>query len=229
MTDLMPVNEIGKLSDEEIVERVCNGDTAIFEVLMRRYNQRIYRTVRAILRNDSETEDAMQQAYLNAFTHLRQFRGAAKFSTWLVKIAVHEAFARLRKHGGEGRTIDQEFYEDVMNEIGSNEPGPEERAIASELGATMESLIAELPESYRTVLVLREVEGLTTAETAECLEVSEDVVKTRLHRSRAMLRDALYDRAGVSIRSLFPFHDPRCNRVVDAVFAEIQQRGLIPE
>lgn len=204
------------LSDEDVVRRVVAGETELFEILMRRYNQRVYRVVRAIVRNDDEAEDVMQQAYVNAYEHLRQFAGDAKFSTWLTRIAINEALARVRKRGL--RVVEDET--EIM-EIESNEPDPEQLAAAAELRTVVESEIASLPDSYRTVLMLREIEGLSTTETAQCLDVNEDVVKTRLHRARTILRDNLYRRAGLTFDRLFTFGNARCDRVVARVFERI--------
>ena len=202
------------LPDEEIVRRVLAGETALFEIVMRRYNQRVYRAVRAILRDDTESEDVMQQAYLNAFTHLGQFAGGAKFSTWLTRIAINEALGRLRRRRPESP-------EESMTEIQSTAPDPEQQASAAEIRNVLESEIAALPDSYRSVIILREVEGLSTGEAAECLSVSEDVVKQRLHRARTMLRDNLYARAGVTFEHVLTFGNARCDRVVANVMRRI--------
>ena len=201
------------LLDVEIVRRVLAGERSLFELILRRYNQRIYRAVRAIVRDESEVEDVMQQAYVNAYTHLHQFAERASFTTWLTRIAINEALARVRPTG-----LTNDF---VMDTIESKAPDPEEQAVASELRNLVEAEIAALPEHYRSVLMLREVEGLSTSETAECLAVQEDVVKTRLHRARAMLRDTLYRRAGLTFDGLFTFGHGRCDRVVAAVMARI--------
>ena len=202
-------------SDEALVERVLAGDVAVFEILMRRYNQKVYRAVRAVLGTDDQTEDVMQQAYLNAYQHLGQFAGNARFSTWLTRIAVNEALAKRRKHN---------FFEGdqavTMNLVDVG-PDPERQAAASELREVMESEVAALPDSFRAVFVLREIEGMSTAETADCLRVSEDLVKTRLHRARATLRENLYRRAGVALETLFTFGNVRCDRVVEAVMSRI--------
>jgi len=206
------------LSDEEVVARVVAGDVALFEILIRRHNQRIYRAVRAVLRTDEEVEDVMQQAYLNAYQHLGQFANNARFSTWLTRIAVNEALGRrrrLERSFGEG---DDEV---IMNLVEST-PDPEQQATTAELRQVLEREIAALPDSFRLVLVMRDVEGLSTAETAACLDITEDLVKTRLHRGRTLLRDNLYRRAGVNLESLFTFGNARCDRLVAAVMAEIQ-------
>ena len=201
------------LTDAEIVRRVLAGETSLFELIMRRYNQRVYRAVRAIVRDESEAEDVMQQAYVNAYTHLRQFEQRSAFSTWLTRIAINEALARIRPRGLHV------VPDDDVPEVESPSPNPEEAAMTSEIREVMESEISALPESYRSVFMLREVEGLSTIETAECLNLSEDVVKTRLHRARAMLRENIYKRA--SFGSTFTFGQSRCDRIVTAVMTTI--------
>ena len=175
------------LSDEQVITRVLAGETALFEALMRRYNERLYRAARAILRDENEAEDVMQQAYVNAFTHLRQFDGRSKFSTWLTRIAVHDALARARRRG-RYLTMDQEDSptSDFPHALDAA-PDPERLAIARELGALMESAIDRLPDGTREVFVLRQIEGMKTDEVAEALSVSEAVVKTRLSRARGAL------------------------------------------
>ena len=210
------------LSDGEVVERVKAGDTALFEVLMRRYNQRVYRVARSILGNDTEAEDVMQEAYVRAFAHLDQFANRASFPTWLTKIAVYEALGRARRSSRHD-PID-EGSELSLREAAapsSSDRDPEQRMFDHEMKTLLEAAIDSLPGDYRAVFVLREVEGLTTAETAECLGVSEDVVKTRLHRARALLRDELYQRTGSVSPAAFQFHLTRCDRVVDAVLRQI--------
>jgi RNA polymerase sigma-70 factor (ECF subfamily) len=208
------------IPDEEVVARVVAGETLLFELLMRRHNQRVYRTVRAILGTDQDAEDVMQQTYLNAYSHLASFAGQARFSTWLTSIAVNEALGRRRKSGAAALRIVRSDDDPIL-EIRSNDPDPEQQVMTGELQHLVEEEIMALPENYRTVLVFRQVEGLSTEETAECLGVSTDVVKTRLRRARVMLREALLERAGVTFDRLFAFQAPRCDRVVAAVMAKI--------
>jgi len=205
-----------QISDEEVVRRVVAGDITLFEILMRRHNQRVARAVRAILGGDDEVEDVMQQAYLNAFEHLHQFAGDARFVTWLTRIAVNEALGRRRKRGRLFRDADDEVTMALME---SATPDPEQQAAESELRRTMEREVEALPDAFRIVVVMRDVEGLSTGETAASLGISEDLVKTRLHRARTMLRDNLYRRAGVTLDSIFVFGNARCDRVVAAVMA----------
>ena len=210
----------GEQPDELLIQQVLGGNTALFELLMRRYNERVYRAARAIVRDEQEAEDVMQQAYVNAFTHLNQFTGAARFSTWLTRIAINEALARVRRQGK---------YESFDDELSNVEPfmanrpaeNPEREAFAHELRDLLEWAIDSLPDGMREVFVLREVEGLSTVEVAECLIVSEDVVKTRLSRGRAALRRLLMERTGATAPEAFRFYRPRCDRVVAKVMAAI--------
>ena len=211
-----------ELADEEIVRRVVAGERELFELLVRRYNQRVYRAVRAVLRNVEDAEDVMQQAYVSAYRSLHQFEGRAAFATWLTKIALREAIARNRKSVSLLHVVRELPGENTMNEFPEPSPDPEARAVAADLMQHVEAEVAALPEAYRSVLLLREVEGLSTEETAACLDLSTDVVKTRLHRARTMLRDALYRRAGLGLQAIFSFGSQRCDRVVARVMDEIR-------
>lgn len=214
----------GDRTDLDLIEQILAGHTALFELLMRRYNERVYRAARAIVRDEHEAEDVMQQAYVNAFTHLRQFNGAAQFPTWLTRIAINEALARVRH---------QNRHEAFDDELGNVEPfmstdpagNPERNAFTGELRGLLEWAIDELPNGTREVFMLREVEGLSTAEVAECLSVSEDVIKTRLSRGRAVLRRLLLKRTGATAPDAFRFYRPRCDRVVTAVLAKVSSEG----
>jgi len=210
----------GVLTDDVLVQRIRDGEGALFEVIVRRYNQRLYRVARAILRDDGEAEDVMQHAYVAAYTHIHRFAGRSQFSTWLTKIAVYEALARARRRRREAAAAPSSG--DAMSSLASTRPDPENEALTRELRALLESAIEGLPERYRAVFVLREVEGIDTSETAACLDVSEDVVKTRLHRARALLRKALFQRAGLASAAAFPFHLSRCDRVVAGVFRRLE-------
>lgn len=210
----------GWLSDEQIVEKVLAGQTALFEVLMRRHNERLYRAARAIIKDESEAEDIMQQAYVNAYTHLRQFDGRSQFSTWLTRIAVHEALARARRRG-RYTSMDTEDSWDPIAMTTAPTPDPERLAFSGEIGALMESVIDRLPDGAREVFVLRAVEGMSTQEVAAALDVSEAVVKTRLSRARAALRRELSAQLEAAASDRFRFLRPRCDRVVAAVLARI--------
>lgn len=212
--------ECGEQPDAALIEQVLGGNTALFELLMRRYNERVYRAARSIVRDEQEAEDVMQQAYVNAFTHLRQFNGSAQFSTWLTRIAVNEALARVRRRG-KYEVFDEERAnaEPFMSHNPSE--NPERQAFAGEMRNLLEWAIDSLPNGMREVFVFREVEGLSTSEVSECLGVSEDVVKTRLSRGRATLRRLLMERTGATAPEAFRFYRPRCDRVVAQVLARI--------
>jgi RNA polymerase sigma-70 factor (ECF subfamily) len=213
------------LSDEDVIQRVLAGDHGLYEVLMRRYNQRLYRVSRAIMRDETEAEDVMQHAYVEGYLHLGQYAGRASFSTWLTKIAVYEALARVRRRAAHPTDQLPEGDEDTMTMLKSPRPDPEQQALQGEARSLLESAIEALPASYSSVFVLREVEGMSTAETAECLDLTEETVKTRLHRARAVLREELYQRAGVTAATAFSFHLSRCDRVVAAVFDQLRIAG----
>lgn len=215
------------LSDEEVVARILAGETAMFEIVMRRHNQRLYRAARSILRNDNEAEDVMQDAYVRAYEHLGQFAGRAKFSTWLTRIAVHEALARQRR-GNRYQELEpmSELEGDRMDRLASLAPDPEQQASNSQVRSLLEEAVEKLPDVYRTIFVLRDIEEMTTADTAEVLEISEENVKVRLHRARALLRKNLFARAGMERKEAFTFHAVRCDRVVQNVFERIQRLPL---
>lgn len=214
--------QLQEMKDEEVVERVLAGETALFEIIMRRYNQRLYRISRSVLQNDGEAEDVMQDAYVRAYEHLYQFAGKAAFATWLTRIALHEALARKRRRQRtEELDAIQEARGDSMLIFKSSRPDPEAETAQSQLREVLESAIEALPETYRMIVVMREVEEMDVAETAATLGVSESVVKTRLHRAHAMLRREIHNRAQGRISDLYTFHAVRCDRVVKAVFERI--------
>lgn len=214
------------ISDEEVVARVLAGETAMFEIVMRRHNQRLYRVARAILRDDGEAEDVMQDAYVRAYEHLDQFAGRAKFSTWLTRIAVHEALARQRRRDRyEELDPMSEREGDPMDRFASVTPNPEQLTSNSELRKLLENAVEKLPDSYRAVFMLRDVEEMSTTEAAYALEITEENVKVRLHRARALLRKGLYAQAGKESREAFHFNAVRCDRVVRNVFERIQKRA----
>ena len=222
-TSMKPLTSQDPLSDEEVVARVLAGETNLFEIVMRRYNQRLYRVARAILRNDSEAEDVMQDAYVRAYEHLGQFAGRAKFSTWLTRIAVHEALMR-RRRGNRYQELEpmSEREEDPMEGFPSTALNPEQQASNSQVRRLLEEAVEQLPDGYRAVFMLRDVEEMSTIETATVLDLTEENVKVRLHRARGLLRKSLYQRAGMERKEAFGFHAVRCDRVVRNVFERIQ-------
>jgi len=217
LTPLTGLDRWAELSDEQVVAEVLTGHIALFEALMRRHNQRVYRTARAILRDEAEAEDVMQQAYVNAYAHLRQFDGRARFATWLTQIAVHESLSRLRRRGRDaGLDPEGAVPRRATVPTGSTQD-PERLAFSRELGVLLESAIDRLPDGAREVFMLRQVEGLSTEEVADALDVSADVVRTRFSRARAALRRDLLDHADAAASNAFRFLRPRSDRVVAAV------------
>ena len=211
-----------KLEDEDVIRRVKEGETALFEIVMRRYNQRLYRIIRSILGTDSDVEDVMQEAYLRAYGHLHQFEGRSSFATWLTKIAVYEAMARVRRSGKfqQMPTVTEEGKTQLL-EFPTNLPDPEQDAASHELRRLIEDAVDHLPVNFREVFVMREIEQMNQAETAECLGIKEETVKTRLHRARGHIEKYLLARAGEGIRTAYSFGDSRCTRIVTEVLEKL--------
>ena len=217
--------EADRLSDTELVDRARARDEPAVRAITKRYNRRLFRLARSILRDDAEAEDVVQESYVRAFTGLDLFRGDASFGTWITRIAVNEALGRLRRRRP---TIDWETYSenrttaqviDFPASAVSNDP---ERMMAqSEVRAVLERAIDELPDAFRAVFVARIVEGLTIEETADLFGLKPETVKTRLHRARALLRDALDKQMGPMLTSTFPFDGARCDRMTDAVVRRV--------
>jgi RNA polymerase sigma-70 factor (ECF subfamily) len=210
-------------TDEEIVDRVKAGDTPLYEIIMRRYNQRLYRVALGILRDDAEAEDVMQDAYVRAYQHLGQFARRAPFSAWLTRIAVHEALVRLRLRGRNQQLNDTDLDGEVSMNLVDTSPNPEQNASRSELSALLDDAVLALPDPYRIVVMLRDVEELSTSETAAALELTEQNVKVRLHRGHAMMRERLFSRVGANAKNAFSFMGIRCDRVVRRVFARLDE------
>jgi RNA polymerase sigma-70 factor (ECF subfamily) len=211
------------VDDAELVGRIAGHDQAAFEVLMRRHNGRLFRVARAILKDDAEAEDALQDAYLDAYRHIDDFHGGARLSTWLTRIVINQALMRLRKHKrdrivvpfGDGSGTEPDQAEaDVADERSESPPGATLRA---EIRRALERRIDELPTAFRTVFVMREVEDMTVDETAECLSIPAATVRTRLFRARALLREALARDMDMATVDVFGFAGKRCDRIVAGV------------
>jgi len=214
--------ETTSLTDESIVERVKAGDLVAFELLMRRYNQRLFRIARSILGDDHEAEDVVQDTYLRTYTQLHQFAGRSAFSTWLTKIAVHEAVAR-RKRQQRQRACDLSKLESVpMTEDDFSVNSVARHATNSELADVLAEAVDELPSELRLVFTLRLVEGLDTLQTSECLGLTQANVKVRLHRARSLLQKTIDDKIGRDIRQLYQFDGERCDRIVTNVLTRLQ-------
>jgi len=214
------------LSDEEVVERVLAGDTSLFEILMRRYNQRLFRVARSILADDAEAEDVMQDAYVRAYRELASFRGEARFSTWLTRIACYEALARARKRrrlvsitgGNTGGNTGGEPPDPPSETL-----GPEREMENRELQTVLREAVEILPDPLRAVFCLREIEGLSTDQTSDFLGLTVENVRVRLHRAKRTLRQKLDERIGIEVRRLYLFDGPHCDRMVERVFARLDQ------
>ncbi|QDU40615.1 ECF RNA polymerase sigma factor SigW [Maioricimonas rarisocia] len=212
--------EPADLSDGQVVERVLAGDRGAFELIMRRYNRRLFRVARSLLGDDHEAEDVLQDAYVRAFEKLRQFEHRARFSTWLTRIVIHEALGR-RKKRSRVRLVDPQVTEagpmltlHAHDDVAANSSRQELRRI-------LVDAVDSLPNELRVVFTMRLIEGLDTAETAACLQLSESNVKVRLHRARAQLRRWIDQKLGEEVRQLFQFDGERCDRIVLGVLQQI--------
>jgi RNA polymerase sigma-70 factor (ECF subfamily) len=214
----VPAIDVRKLSDEELVCRIRGGEKTLFEGLMRRYNQRLFRLARAVVRDDAEAEDVLQEAYVRCYAHLGQLQDPTRLASWLSHIVVHEARARLRRRA---RLTNVAEKGGPLRAVVSPAADPEKQAVGRQLGLVLAKAIDALPLGYRVVFVLRDVEGLSTAEVAESVGITEMAVKTRLHRARAALRDELFARVGTEALPPFQFDGARCDRIVANVLARI--------
>jgi RNA polymerase sigma-70 factor, ECF subfamily len=225
-----PGDRVTHPSDEALVDRVKQGDLSAFELLVRRHNQRLYRAVRSVLRTGEEVEDAMQDAYFAALKHIDQFEGRAQFGTWLLRIGINEARARLRRRGRLVALDELPAGNESTAGLDEREPvrTPEQQVSNHEIVAVVEAAIDRLPDDYRQVLVLRMVDALDTAQTAEVLGMGESAVRQRLHRAREMLEKDVERQVGSVMQSAFGFLGARCDRIVAEVmrrcFAELGPR-----
>jgi len=211
-----PCGQSGELSDLAIIERVLNGDLSAYELIMRRYNQRLFRIARGMLGADYEAEDVVQEAYVSAWKHLADFKGNAKFATWLTRILVNAASARRRK---KSRI---QLADDIIPMYSKTpDENPLSQASRAEAQVLLGQAVDSLPEKMRTVFVMRLVEGLSVEETADGLGISCANVKTRLHRARALVREALDKRIGAEAEQLYRFDGKRCDRLVSVVLSAL--------
>ena len=216
------------LPDIDIARRIAAGDCDALVVLMRRYNQTLYRTARSILRDDAEAEDAVQEAYLLANRAMSGFRGDAKLSTWLVRIVANEAIGRARKRRRHAEVFElngQTQQNCETAEVNMNDASPEQpehAALRAEMRRLIEAKIDLLPDAFRVVFVLRALEELTVEETAVCLSIPQATVRTRYFRARSLLREALAREIDVSLGDAFAFAGVRCDRIVAGVLARLK-------
>ncbi len=226
-------DDLSALPDAALAARVARGDQGAFNLLMRRFNQKLYRTARSILKDDAEAEDALQEAYLLAYRGIGKFRDDAKLSTWLVRIVVNESLGRLRKRSRRADVIPldgdpggrESEPESEMAQMPSSAPAPEspERAaLRAQTRRLLESKIDALPDTFRSVFVLRALEELTVEETAEVLAIPEATVRSRFFRAKSLLREALSREIDFALEDAFAFAGARCDRIVAGVFARLK-------
>ena len=221
----VPQSSVGETSDAELVRRARDRDEAAVRSIIRSNNRRLYRLARGILRNDSEAEDVVQEAYVRAFTHLESFRGDSSLSTWLSRIAMNEALGRLRRRrpAVELDSLPQGALDaEIIQFPLSAAADPEKSMAQREIQAVVEHAIDELPEAFRLVFITRVIEGMNVEETAEILSLRPETVKSRLHRARNMLRDIVERKIGPVVMEAFPFAGKRCERLTDAVLKRLE-------
>lgn len=210
--------------DTGLVRRILAGDNMAFGLLMRRFNARLYRLARAIVGDDAEAEDALQEAYLKAYRCLGQFRGDSSLATWLSRLVVNECLGRMRRSARRQNVIpmisspaDGEIEAVPSDELGA----PDAAADRAQMRAILERRIDALPESFRAVFVLRSVEELSVEETAECLGIPAETVRSRHFRAKSLLREALAREVDIAERSVWEFAGERCDRIVAQVLARV--------
>jgi RNA polymerase sigma-70 factor (ECF subfamily) len=211
-----------KLKESVIIERILDGEKELFEILIRRNNQKLYRTIRSYLKEDAEVEDVMQNSYIKAYTKLYQFRKDALFSTWLIRIAINEALARLKEKGKRyDLSIDSDTPQSnrVIHLPDERELNPQQKMIHNETQKLLEKAIDSLEPNYRIVYVLKEVEEMKIKDVAEALDISESNVKVRVHRAKTMLKDLLFDLS--QDKNIFEFGFSRCDRITERVMDQI--------
>lgn len=203
--------------DRDLAARVVAGELQLFELIMRRYNRRLFLIARSILGSDSDAEDVVQSAYITGWRHLAEFKGPDGLGSWFSRITINEALMRLRSR----RARSEADFDEAAQHLSDGRPGPEEEVGSMQITQLLEQAIDQLPPAYRTTYVLREVEQLSVAETSASLGIEPATVKTRLHRARRLLRRHLQQRLTVSACEAFPFAGTRCDRMVERTMARI--------
>ncbi|MBY5359984.1 RNA polymerase sigma factor [Rhizobium leguminosarum] len=215
------------LSDADLVPLAKMGDESAIRTIVQRHNQRLFRTARAVIRNDWEAEDVVQAAYTKAFTNLAAFRGEAQLSTWLTRITLNEALGRVRarKNTTGIEEIDMRMAapggEVLQFPSSLSATDPETELSRSEARHLLENAVDELPDDFRAVFVLRDVEGMSTEEAASYLGIRPETAKTRLHRARKMMRQSIQKKLSGAFSALFPFDGARCAYMADRVIAAL--------
>lgn len=223
-TEPTPLTATG-LSDNDLTERIRKHDRGAFEAMMRQHNRRLYRVARAILNDDADAEEVLQESYLIAYQHIAGFQGKAKLSTWLTRIVINEALQRMRSRKRHRVVIpftSVDNGEEVMTTRAETKPEtPEKASMRAEMRRLLEREIDGLPVAFRTVFILREVEEMTVEETAECLDLPEATVRSRLFRAKLQLRESLAREMDIATANTFDFDGARCDRVVAGALARV--------
>lgn len=210
------------LEESEVIIRILRGEKELYEILVRRNNQKLYRVVRSYLKNETEVEDIMQNTYLKAYEKLYQFKSNASFSTWLIRIGINESLARLREKG-RVYSLPAQSEEDhthfILELPDTGQINAQAKMVRKETKQMLEEAIDQLDLKYRTVYILKEVEEMSVKEVAIAMNLSESNVKVRLHRARTMLKDILYELS--SDKSIFEFGFGRCDRITERVMKEL--------
>lgn len=215
--------EYDHLSDDEIIKEILNGRKSLFEVIMRRYNQRLFRIQRGYIDDESSVQDTLQTTFVKVYENLDTFKGNSAFSTWLIRIAINEAFLYLKRRKSHSN-LHLYADDDEESEGYSSYSNPEELLIEQDMSTILEKAIDTLPEKYRIVYMMREVEEMSTIEVAEALELTESNVKIRLMRAKEMLRDTLESR--FKDTEIFEFLGERCDSIVQNVMMKIYSKKL---
>jgi len=219
------IRDLHALEDADLVRMAVQRDEIAFRVIMQRHNRRLYRCARSIVRDDSEAEDIVQEAYVNAFNNLASFRGTASLATWLTRITLNEALARVRRRRPTVDVVELDKAQIIPFPLVAMNPDPERSAAQREIRRLIERAIDDLPEPFRVVFVMRDVEDLGVEETAKLLGLRQATVKTRLHRARRLLRNALDTQLATTLTDAFPFDGTRCARMTDAI---VHRLGVPP-
>ncbi|AEM71680.1 RNA polymerase, sigma-24 subunit, ECF subfamily [Allomuricauda ruestringensis DSM 13258] len=214
-----PIQTQKVLPDHLVVEKVLNGETELFEILMRRYNELLYRTVRSYINQDSDVEDIMQDAYVKAYQKLYQFKNESTFSTWLVRIGINEALQRKRKFKNY-RTTALEHESGILQIADTSVMNPENSTIYKESVAFIEKAVDTLPQKYKIIYMLREVEGMEISEISKTLDLTVSNVKVRLFRARNMIKDYIF--TTTNTKNIFEFGNHKCDCLVELVLKRIQ-------
>ncbi len=224
--------DFNELSDEDLVTYVHHGEDQAFAALVQRHNRRLFRVARGVLRDDAEAEDAVQEAYLRAYSALAGFRGAARLSTWLTRIVLNVALARLRQRppAQDLEALDRALQRGascVLLFPGAT-PSPEAAVAQAEIRRLLERAVDDLPDRFRLAFMMRDIEEMSTDETAESLGIRPATVKTRLHRARRLLRKSLSGTLSTSLKDTFPFGGARCARITSRVLKSLEELSRPP-